>query len=240
MPGPIRLRSSASTRSTVARASSGSDCRTTSLTWLTGLEVRKCKRRPLDATQDPRQTVVDVRLPHPVEVPGAGRRRRRALIRQALPQSRQHLIGEHLLHLPRYAGKEVSLRAPERHHESRRNPGRVRQRPGPIRDAHLPEVVRRHLEAVDRKALLHRLQRPLVGRRSGGEQLGDHVHGPIVFRRAEPTGGDDDVHLGPQPNQRRPDGLRIVRNDQLLREVVPGLEHLVGDERRVRVADLPP
>src|SRR5476649_1506491 len=46
MPGPIRLRSSASTLSTVARASATSGRRTTSLTWLTGFEVRKCSVAP--------------------------------------------------------------------------------------------------------------------------------------------------------------------------------------------------
>ena len=48
-----------------------------------------------------------------------------------------------------------------------------------------------------------------------------------------------EVDLRPQPHQRRPDRLRVVGDDNLLRQLVPQLEQPLGDEGVVRVADLP-
>ena len=150
----------------------------------------------------PGQAVVDVRFAHAVEVPGA---RRPAAARPARPAgaSRRGITSsrEHLLHLARHAGQEERLGRAQRHHEAGRDPGRVGQRPRPVRDAHLTQVVGRHLEAVRREPLLHRLQRRLVGRRAGREQLGHDVDGAVVFGRAQAAGRDDDVHLGAQPHQ---------------------------------------
>ena len=55
---------------------------------------------------------------------------------------------------------------------------------GPVGDAHLAQVVGRHLEAVGGEPLLHRLQRRLVGVRPGHQQLGHGVDGPVVLGRA--------------------------------------------------------
>ena len=111
----------------------------------------------------------------------------------------------------------------------------------PVGDPHLAQVVGRHLEAVGGEALLHRLQRRLVGVRCRSpaarprrRRSGRPPSGP------RPPGGDDEVDLRPQPHQRRPDRLRVVGDDHLLGQLVPELEQPLGDEGVVGVAHLPP
>ena len=130
-----------------------------------GAEVQ---RRAVDAGQDARQAVVDVRFAHAVQVPGA---RRPAAARPARPAgaaSRGITSSVNIFSISRGTpGRKNASAVAQRHHEPRRDPGRVGQRPRAVRDAHLTQVVGRQLEAVRREPLLHRIQRRFVGRRAG-------------------------------------------------------------------------
>ena len=220
MPGPIRLRSSASTFSSVGARLGRVGAAHHQLDVVDRVRGAEVQRRPLDAAQDPGQAVVDVRLAHPVEVPGPDGRRRpaRSASRRA---SRGITSSVNIFSISRGTpGRKYASAPPRRTTNPGAMPGRVRQRLGAVRDAHLAQVVGRHLEAVRREPLLHRLQRRLVGVVPVDQQLGHDVDRPVVLRRPEAAGGDDDVHLGPQPDQRRPDRLRIVRHHHLLRQLV--------------------
>jgi hypothetical protein len=77
---------------------------------------------------------------------------------------------------------------------------------------HLAQVVRRHLESVGRKALLHRLQGRLVRRAVHSQQVRNDVDRTVVLGRTQTSGRDDDVVPWSQANQRRTDGGGIVRD----------------------------
>jgi hypothetical protein len=156
-----------------------------------------------------------------------------AQLNQPAREARHHLVREHLLHLARHAREEKRLGGAQRHHEPGRDPGCVGQRPRAVRDADLTEVVGRQLEPVRREPLLHRLQRRLVGRRAGDQQLGHDVDGAVVFGRPQAPGRDDDVHLGAQPHQGGANRLRIVGHHHLLGQLVASLEQPLREERGV-------
>ena len=150
------------------------------------------QRRVGDAVDEPLERMVDVRLAHARDAPGAPGRQ--ATTDERGDQRRDVRI-EHRLHLARHAGHEVEPRALERHAEAGRLPGGVVEHLRPRRHPHLAQIIRRQARAALGKARAHLLLVHRVDDRPDPDQARRHVDGAIVVGGTEPARADD--HVGP-------------------------------------------
>ena len=241
--GPIRLRSSLSTFRASPCPSSDAGAAHDELDVVDGMggpEVQRRGDRTFHPRQDPGQTMIDVRLAHAVDVPRAHGRARQPRLGQRRCRRGTTSSTEHASPSRAARRAESRLRAAD---AAPRTPARSRPRWAAPSRRSGTRTWRRLLGVISKPWVEKRF---FIASSDGSsacvpvaEQLGHDVDRPVVLGRPEPSGGDDESTSARSRTSTSRIDCGIIRDDDLLRQLEPGLEQPLGDEGRRWCCHLP-
>ena len=166
------------------------------------------------------------------------------LLARARQQIRDHVVGDHLLHLVRHPGHRVDdARAAvgqlERGADAGRGADRIRDRLGTDGDVGLAQVVLGHLAGAGPEDPLDVVDELLAPLELDAHDLGDHLAGDVVGRGPDAAADDHGVGLRDQVTQRAHHAREVVADLAVVVGVDARLGQLLADPGTVGVDDLP-